>query len=283
MTTGRTLAPYWFAINAIGEFRCEAGWIWSPAFPMPDYDLWYAVSGIGQMTVNADTFRIQQGTCFLLRPGDRIYATHDPVHRLTVISIHFSPYFLNQAASSESAELPVLPNRRYQVDDTKVFEGYLKQLLEIKDRPYTESDHEIDCLLKLLLLDLLRTKEKPDLHLSRGVKQKQLIRSVVAYLRDHLDKPLAHERLADEFRMSPRYLNRLFKAHTGSSIKAYFSRMRLERAQFLLTETPLTISDIAEALGFYDVYFFSKTFKKSTGLSPSAYRLMPSHTGDSEP
>lgn len=68
------------------------------------------------------------------------------------------------------------------------------------------------------------------------------------------------------------YLNRLFKSHTGSSLHNYVIAIRIERAKELLRTTQHSITSISQMVGFNDQYFFSKTFKKHTQHSPTAFR-----------
>jgi transcriptional regulator GlxA family with amidase domain len=66
-------------------------------------------------------------------------------------------------------------------------------------------------------------------------------------------------------------LNRLFKRHTGMSVKEYLVRCKLDRARSLLTQSSMTVTEVALSLDYADVYIFSKLFRKYFGLPPSHY------------
>ncbi|KQY94990.1 AraC family transcriptional regulator [Paenibacillus sp. Root52] len=78
--------------------------------------------------------------------------------------------------------------------------------------------------------------------------------------------------LAEQTGFSPVYLRRTFAARYGCSPKEYLNQLRNEHAVRRLRFTSDSISDIARACGYSDVYQFSKTFKKRNGLSPTEYR-----------
>jgi len=67
------------------------------------------------------------------------------------------------------------------------------------------------------------------------------------------------------------HLFNAFKARTGLSPKQYLTKIRIDKAKELLAG-PLTIDQIASSVGFNDALYFSRQFKKSTGMSPSEYR-----------
>lgn len=83
-------------------------------------------------------------------------------------------------------------------------------------------------------------------------------------------------RLAKRCGMSVVTLRRRFRAATGQSLHACAVHNRLAMARRLLTETTEPIKDIAEQLGYRDVFFFSKQFRRHTGMAPAAFRASAS-------
>ena len=98
---------------------------------------------------------------------------------------------------------------------------------------------------------------------------------VIRYIEQNRSKPIRLEDVCHAVSMSGNYLNTLFKSVTGRTIVQYASEYKLEQAKLLLHQA-YPIQEIAAMLGYYDLYHFSKAFKKATGQSPSRYR----QTGD---
>lgn len=80
------------------------------------------------------------------------------------------------------------------------------------------------------------------------------------------------ETIARNLLLSRSQLHRKIKVLTGMSITNYINHVRIEKSKELLTGTSLTISEISYELGYDNVSYFSKLFKKQTGVSPSSYR-----------
>jgi AraC-like DNA-binding protein len=94
------------------------------------------------------------------------------------------------------------------------------------------------------------------------------------YMMDHLDQPMSLRGLARIAGMSPSNFSRVFKDRTGVSPIQMVNRLRIEQAQALLREfaRDIHIDEVAARSGFEDPYYFSRLFKRRTGLSPAAYR-----------
>lgn len=96
--------------------------------------------------------------------------------------------------------------------------------------------------------------------------------AIVQYLNDHYMEPLQLTMVAEDFRISPHYLSRLFKQTTGFAFSDYVNLLRIKEAQRLLRETSLSITEVAMRVGFGHFSHFGKMFKRTVRMSPRAYR-----------
>ncbi len=99
-----------------------------------------------------------------------------------------------------------------------------------------------------------------------------LIQSVCEYLNSHYAQRITLPELSQQFHLSANYLCSLFKETTGFSIVEYLNARRLEAAKLYLVTTNCRIQDIAQAVGIPDEFYFSRLFKRSTGVTPTAFR-----------
>ena len=118
----------------------------------------------------------------------------------------------------------------------------------------------------VLLLELFGPK---DASLGADGKE-QLVASIEQYFQKHLSENITLQDLSEQFNFSKVYLCRVFKQAKNMTLMDYFTRMKISRAQAMLQESPdATVHQVAEALGFRDVYYFTKVFRRITGVSPS--------------
>ena len=97
---------------------------------------------------------------------------------------------------------------------------------------------------------------------------------VLFTMENHLSRSLSNEELAALCHMHPTYFIRYFKAEVGYTPQAYLGKLRITKACALLREGRLTVSEIAEKLGFYDGMYFAKVFKKHFSMTPTEYRRL---------
>ena len=95
---------------------------------------------------------------------------------------------------------------------------------------------------------------------------------VLAYIEKNFSHTLTLEMLAEKAKMSTRNFSRAFKSMHGQTPMDYILQLRISRAESLLKHSKHSITDIAYECGFLDSSYFSRTFRKRTGLSPHDYR-----------
>ncbi len=103
-------------------------------------------------------------------------------------------------------------------------------------------------------------------------EENPIVLKTIKFLELNIHKKLSLHEIADEVGYSETYLSTIFKKGTNYSPLSYFSHLKISRACEYLDQTHHKIKQIAFILGYSDPYYFSKTFQKSMGISPRAYR-----------
>lgn len=104
------------------------------------------------------------------------------------------------------------------------------------------------------------------------LKNKELMKTAINYIVKNYANNITLDDVANEVHLNPAYFSTLFKKEVGNSFKEYLNMIRIEESKRLLTNSSYSIVDIAVAVGFEDQSYFSKVFKKYTGITPKQYR-----------
>lgn len=139
--------------------------------------------------------------------------------------------------------------------------GYLDQI--IKARDYEE--------LRQWFLEKIRDvcyrmkEEKEEMAVD-------LIRTAKEYIQCNFMRDLSLDEVSEQVQISPYYFSKLFKKETGENFIEYLTKIRIEKAKQLLCESQMTMKEISDAVGYSNPNYFSHTFKKNVGVSPSEYK-----------
>jgi two-component system response regulator YesN len=98
------------------------------------------------------------------------------------------------------------------------------------------------------------------------------IPKVIAYIEQNYEQELSLLVISQQVHLSKNYLANLFKKETGEGVIDYITRVRMDRAKALLRSTELKSGEIGPKVGIADAKYFSKLFKKMTGVTPGEYR-----------
>ncbi len=227
----------------------------------------------------------------LLEPGQAFCIAPDVKH--TIVMQNGTAFVISFTCADEA--LRILRNRILQVSgeqhllqrivtELKLTFSRNKQDLRVfhfepnPDAPLG-AEQMICCYLEQLLISILRqiTMRKGNIitgtHFERAISSYQ-IEAVIHYIQQHLSHCLTVEQLAQEFHYSRTRLSVLFKKATGLGINEFITRERIEQAKAMLREGNLSVSQIAEAVGYTSAQYFSRRFAMEVGCSPSVYRDM---------
>jgi len=106
-----------------------------------------------------------------------------------------------------------------------------------------------------------------------GAGEEELVKAIKVYLQENYREPYSLEKLAATFDCKAAYLLRLYNKVAGSTPTQEIIRLRVEKAKRLLVGHPsLEIKQVSSAVGYEDPLYFSRLFKRETGLAPTAFR-----------
>lgn len=156
-------------------------------------------------------------------------------------------------------------------DNPKIYEKdiYYKEYQELNNQQNTSAYLETQGILMLLTARFLNPQ------LFKSPEQKVIpvkIAETLNYILINLHTDLSVYHLASRLNQNPDYFSRQFKQHTGTRPLNYINEKRIERAQYLMATSRMSYSEICTQTGFDNLSYFSKTFKKLTGLAPSIYK-----------
>lgn len=100
----------------------------------------------------------------------------------------------------------------------------------------------------------------------------RIVRSAMAYIHEHYASALTREQIARHVAVSADYLNRCFQQELGVSIMTYFTRYRINRAKSLLATGWNNVGEVASEVGYSNIAYFCRVFRREVGVSPGVYR-----------
>lgn len=254
----------------------------------PYYRMYYIDDGLGEISDQVNFLKLEPGYLYII-----------PSFTLCNLSCshHLSQYFVQFfEESADGVSLFAQSRMVSKIKATPMDIDLFKRLLEINPgRGINRSDdpkvyeknifyreyQELNNLQSLasymetqgILLQLMGRFLHAQLFLKQGKHQIPFkIAETIGYILVNLHQELSVTALAARVNQHPDYFSRQFKIFTGERPVNYILAKRIERAQYLLATSRLAYSEIAFQTGFDSLSYFSKSFKKLTGMSPSVYK-----------
>jgi AraC-like DNA-binding protein len=243
-------------------------------------EMLYFMSGKAEVDCNGITIQAKAGDLIFLNSND-LHAGISLSEDLFYYALIFDPDVL-RSQSIDAIEtkymLPIVqnlilfPNRIEQVGDYR--DDFMSIVRELGGREFGYELSVKSRLFRMLTLLIRGSASRGQTVKNYRSRMRQLERftPVLAFIEDHFQEDLSVELLARKAGLSRFHFSRLFKQLTDRSVTEYVNDMRLRRAEYLLYNTQLTVSEIALAVGYRDIYYFSRMFKKWRCVPPSDIR-----------
>lgn len=96
--------------------------------------------------------------------------------------------------------------------------------------------------------------------------------AILKYIEENYAKDISLKIISEEFHLNANYISQLIKSETGLTYTQYLTELRIGKAKELLKSNSMSLTEISEAVGFNDYFYFIKKFKKAVGVTPGKYK-----------
>lgn len=223
--------------------------------------------------LNCDcTYELSDGTVIDAKKGDVVYLPAFGEYRSNFKNFcndTIDGILINLLFTDEKNEMFYLPDnlKIYKISDSNYIKSCFTEILNHSRQP-KKNTAEIKSLAYKILSYLGETDKKQKIKSNKYMR----IYDAISYLENDIQQSLTVEELAQMCHMTPVHFRKLFKEYSGMSPICFRIQKKMESARILLLTTDMSISEISEYLGFENVSYFSKLFKKYQKSSPSQYR-----------
>ncbi len=252
----------------IGSYNCIPGYSYGPVI-RPRGILHYVTSGKGKLFLNSKEYDVSKDQIFYIPADINAYYVADIDDPWSYKWLHIGGANILETLKDINLDIsnPVF-------DLSKMDNHTHNKFNKIIDELFTNFQSKFYSIAKIYeLLDIFL---KYGSHSENNPESQKLkyVKTVIKYIELKYSEHISIENIADTCCLNRSYLSRLFHEATGKTIKDYLLSVRMQKAEKLLKNSEYTISHIAFAVGYSDIFSFSKAFKKKRGITPSEYRSL---------
>lgn len=252
---------------------------WASPFPVKAYDcrLYYVFSGKGSYRIQDRIYPIEEDTIIFIPSGMTYQLRYENKEPFSLMILNFDmtqekrsvtdsmePSFCRDFKEENWIRTPSLFDKPIVISAPSVKEYMENILAEFAAKKPNYAEYG-STLLRLVLIEMFKMT-------SVGKTEARLTHKITQYVCDHFGENITIDSLAEYLNYNAKYINRVFRKETGSSIHQFILKYRVQRSQRLLQKTELSITEIASFCGFSSQTHFSSVFSKTVGLTPSEYR-----------
>lgn len=253
------------SVTYAGHQKCEPSQRWGKGV-REQFILHVIVSGRGTFVTSGGSFCLGPGDAFLIRP-------HTETEYFADCDDPWEYYWVN--FSGPDAEL--LIGKTLFTEENPVIrncgENIVNAMEDILSCPGKNPSEcaELTGRLYLLLSGLIPHNVRTT---GGGGKKRIRLNAAKAFIETNYSFPISADDIAEAAGITRITLFRLFRTELGVTPAEYLIRCRISRAKGLLSSTDLSVSAVAVSSGYEDPMYFSRAFRKETGMSPTEYRML---------
>lgn len=245
-----------------------------------EVELLYILKGKATLTMNHRVYEIKEKD-FIWIPVNQIHmVVGDTTNPFQFVAIVFHPDFISSFANDIIQQKYISSLLKWEYAYTPVFhkdsvlQSCVSRLLDL----WKKKENGYELYIKAVLYEII-------CHLYEIIKGTQMnvqesndyritqIKQMISYIQKHYDENISLDFLANHFSLSKGHICRIFKDMTHMTMIDYLNYYRINRSAQLLQESDATIISIAESVGFHNISYFNRTFKKYMHHSPKEYRF----------
>ena len=236
---------------------------------------------------------IIDGTSATLSKGDYFIMDCEKYHEykqigdtnFVIINCLFTPQFIDQTLSNcqrfEEVANNYLINFSFcqlkEPPTNQVFhdeDGHILTMINELHHEYKKKDigylEVMRCRLIVLLIDIMRQLQLPNAEDNKT--ESDMIKYITRYAKKHFAENLSLKEIAKKYNYSSAHVSNLFKKETGITFSEYVQSIRIQESCRLLANTNKTVAEIVSLVGYTDIKFFNKIFKRVTGMTPRHFK-----------
>lgn len=229
-------------------------------------EVFFIVSGKGKFLIQDQVFPVDANNLVIINPNVPHTEASMSAQPLEYIVLGIGGIELS-ANANFNGQFCILDHVE-SVDISSCLRNILREM-EMKNTGYEDI---CQAYMEILIIRLMRNialAEQVEPHVMHSNRQ---CAAVKRYIDIHFKESLTLEQLSTEAHMNKYYLSHAFKREYGISPINYLISRRIDESKYLLTETDLSLSQIAQLLGFSSLSYFSQVFRKANGCSPMEFR-----------
>ena len=235
-------------------------------------ELFYIVGGRGQFLIQDQLYPVNANNLVIINPN----VPH------TEVSLNAQPleYIVLGIEGVELASSEQSDGRFSMLDHFESVEisGCLRNILREMEQKSTGYEDVCQAYMEILIIRLMRSTALSVPTQPQQISANRQCAAVKRYIDQHFKETLTLDQLAEEAHMNKFYLSHAFKQEFGVSPINYLISCRIEESKYLLAETDLSISQIAQLLNFSSPSYFSQVFRRTQGVSPVEFRQSTKNT-----